>query len=178
MVWDLGRELRNRGYSVTRLPASEPADVLASYRTNTGTTTFAFSVLGVDRSHPNVDFMMDEERYKLDFPNEFAPLRSQAEGFGAHPLIALRWDDDSRWFLYSDRFGDKFAMDDEYITLERPVERIPMLLEEDTFTPLPTIDDLPDAVRDDERWEKAIDRRRLQEAVLSDRMKELIGLFR
>jgi len=178
VVWDLSRELRNRGYSVTRLPASEPADALASIRSDAGTTTFAFSVLGVDRSHPNVTYMVDEERYKLDILNELSPLRSQAEGFGAYPLIAIRWGDDPRWFLYYDRFGDKFSTDDEYITLERPVERIPFLLEEDRFTPLPTIDDLPEVIGDEERWEKAIDRRRLQEAVPSDRVKELIGMFR
>lgn len=178
LVWDLSSELRRRGYSVTRLPASEAADVLASFRSDTGTATFSFSVLGVDRSHPNVEFMVDEERYKLDLVNELSPLRTQAEGFGAYPLVAIRWDDDSRWFLYYDRFGDESATNNEYITLERPVERIPMVLEEDTFTPLPTIDDLPDVVKDQKQWEQAVSRRRIQEAVPSDRMKELIGMFR
>jgi hypothetical protein len=178
LVWDLSLDLRNRGYSVTRLPPSEAADVLASLRSDTGTTTFAFSVLGVDHSHPNIDFIVDEERYKLDMTNELLPLRSQAEGFGAYPLVAIRWDDNPRWFLHYDRFSDVSSIHNEYLTLERPVERIPMVLQEDSFTPLPTIDDLPAVVRDEKRWQKAVNRRRLQEAVPSDRMKELIEMFR
>lgn len=178
LAQDLTSELRQRGYSAMHLPSSESADVLASYRSEQGTVTFGFSVLGLDRSHPNVDYMVDEEHYKLDLMNELSPLRSQAEGFGAYPLVAIRWYDDPRWFLYYDRFGDKYATGDEYITLERPVERIPRLLEEDTFTPLPTLDDLPDVLKDEDRWEKAINRRRLQEAAPSDHLKDLIGLFR
>lgn len=169
--YDLLEQMEGRdGNTTVRCSPSEDADLLANVRTGGKRYLFAFKVVGVSPSNREVLDVGYETSISVKLSSRITPFQSSAQKMDAVPLLAIKWADDPRFFVHDLR------RESETITIQEPVSG-GLLMEDIQFTPLPTIRDLPEAITED-RWEKAIERRRKEEAAKHDLVEKFFQRLR